>query len=87
VLTLVLLAVGRIFYGDFGLVLNLVKSNALLYRTTDVIDTYVFRSFRWTGGNFASGSAAGLYQSVTGFVVILLANGIVRRVDRERALF
>lgn len=87
ILTLCLLAIGRIFYGDFGLVLNLVKSNALLYKSTDVIDTYVFRAFRMEGGNFASGSAAGLYQSVMGFVVILAANGVVRRIDRERALF
>jgi putative aldouronate transport system permease protein len=87
VLTMSLLAVGRIFYGDFGLILNLVKANALLYKTTDVIDTYVFRAFRGSGGNFASGSAAGVYQSLMGFVVILAANSIVRRVDRERALF
>ncbi len=87
ILTLTLLAIGRIFYGDFGLVLNLVKANALLYKTTDVIDTYVYRAFRSEGGNFASGSAAGLYQSLMGFLVILAANGVVRRVDRDRALF
>jgi putative aldouronate transport system permease protein len=87
VITLTLLSIGRIFYGDFGLVFNLVKSNALLYQTTDVIDTYVFRSFRGAGGNFASASAAGMFQSLMGFIVILLANGLVRRVDRERALF
>lgn len=87
VITLSLLAVGRIFYGDFGLIFNLVKNNALLYQTTDVIDTYVFRAFRGAGGSFASGSAAGMYQSVMGFLVILAANGIVRRIDRDRALF
>jgi putative aldouronate transport system permease protein len=88
VITLTLMAVGRIFYGDFGLVLNLVKNNAVLYQSTDVIDTYVYRAFQTqAGGNFASASAAGVYQSLMGFIVILTANTVVRRIDRERALF
>jgi putative aldouronate transport system permease protein len=85
--TLTLLAIGRIFYGDFGLVLNLVKNNALLYQSTDVIDTYVYRALITAGGSFAAASAAGVFQSVMGFLVILGANTIVRRIDRERALF
>jgi putative aldouronate transport system permease protein len=88
IITLSLMAIGRIFYGDFGLVLNLVKNNAILYQTTDVIDTYVYRAFSsQAGGSFPAASAAGVYQSLMGFVVILAANSIVRRIDRERALF
>jgi putative aldouronate transport system permease protein len=88
VITLTLMAIGRIFYGDFGLVLNLIKSNAMLYQSTDVIDTYVYRAWQTqAGGSFPAASAAGVYQSLMGFIVICTANTIVRRINRERALF
>ena len=87
VLTMILLAIGRIFYGDFGMIFNIVKNNPLLYQTVDVIDTYVYRSFQGDGGNFAMGSAAGVYQSLMGFLVIMGANSLVRKLSRENALF
>lgn len=87
IITMVLLAVGRIFYGDFGMVFNMVRNNPMLYKTVDVIDTYVYRAFQGRGGNFAMGSAAGVFQSVMGFMVILTTNGVIRRYSKENALF
>lgn len=66
---LVILGVGRIFYGDFGTIYAIVGDNGLLFPTTDVIDTYVFRALR-TLGDFGTTAAVGLFQSVVGFIFV-----------------
>jgi putative aldouronate transport system permease protein len=81
-----LLAIGRIFYADFGLFYFVPRDSSLLYPATDVIDTFVFRALR-NLGDFGMAGAAALYQSVVGFGLVILANWIVRRYDPERALF
>jgi putative aldouronate transport system permease protein len=81
-----LMAIGRIFYGDFGLFYNVTKDVPLLYPATDVIDTYVYRSLKMLG-DFGMASAAGLYQSICGFILIFFTNWIVRRVNPENSLF
>src|SRR5258708_36834491 len=80
----VLLSIGRIFYADFGLFFNVTRDASLLYPTMDVIDTYVYRALR-TLGDVGMASAAGFYQSVVGFVLVLLSNYIVRRHDPDKA--
>jgi putative aldouronate transport system permease protein len=82
----ILLSVGRIFYADFGLFYYVTNDNSQLYPTTDVIDTFVFRALR-SMGDFGMAAAAGLYQSVVGFVLIVLSNWIVKRIDPEKSLF
>jgi putative aldouronate transport system permease protein len=82
----VLLSVGHIFYADFGLFYYVTNDNSMLYPTTDVIDTFVFRALR-SMGDFGMAAAAGLYQSVVGFVLIILSNWIVKRIDPEKSLF
>lgn len=86
IVILTLLAVGRIFYTDFGLFYNIPRETGILFRTTDVIDTYVFRSLR-TMGDVGMSSAMGLYQSVVGFILVLSSNLIVKRINPENALF
>ena len=83
---LVILQIGRIFYADFGLFYHLPKDIGLLYRTTDVIDTYVFRALRVTG-DIGMASAANFYQAIMGFLLVLTSNLIVRKVSYEHALF
>ncbi|WP_270164459.1 ABC transporter permease [Paenibacillus sp. SYP-B4298] len=83
---LVLLAVGNIFRGDFGMFYNMVGNNGLLFSYTDVIDTFVFRSLT-TSREIGLPAAAGLYQSLLGFATIMLANYAVRKYDKDRALF
>lgn len=85
-IVLLLLAVGRIFFGDFGMIYTIIGDNALLYSTTDVIDTFVYRALRQYG-DISMSSAVGLYQSVVGFVIVLAANWIVRKMNKEAALF
>ncbi|MFS0724284.1 ABC transporter permease [Paenibacillus sp. 1P07SE] len=83
---LVLFAVGGIMRGQFDLFWNLVGNNGLLLNVTDIIDTYVYRSLT-VNFSMGLGTAAGLYQSVFGLILILTVNGIVRKVDRDNALF
>ncbi len=75
---LTLLSIGRIFYGDFGMMYSIVKGNGLLLRTTEVIDTYVYRSMRTTG-DMSFASAVGLYQSVAGFIIVSSANWLSKK--------
>jgi len=82
ILILVILAVGRIFHGDFGMIYALVGDNGQLYPTTDVIDTYVFRSMR-TLGDMGMTSAVGLYQSLMGFIMVVLTNWFSRKLNDD----
>ncbi|CAH1203763.1 putative multiple-sugar transport system permease YteP [Paenibacillus allorhizoplanae] len=83
---LVLLAIGGIFRGDFGLFYQLVGNNGLLYETTDVIDTYVYRSLL-VNNEIGMSSAIGFYQSILCFVTIMVTNFLVRKSDKDNALF
>ena len=86
IIILVLLSIGRIFYADFGLFFFVPRDNPLLYSTTDVIDTFVYRSLVELG-DISMAAAAGFYQSIVGFVLVILANWVVRRVDEDYSLF
>lgn len=83
---LTLLSIGRIFYGDFGMIYALIGDNPMLFPTTDVIDTFVFRALRKLN-NFGMSAAVGLLQSVMGFILIVTVNFIVKRFSKESALF
>jgi len=83
---MVLLAVGRIFYSDFGLFFQVPLNSGQLYPVTNVIDTYVYRGLMQLG-DISMSSATGLYQSAVGFVLVIGSNLFVRKVHRERALF
>jgi putative aldouronate transport system permease protein len=86
VITLTLLSVGRIFYSDFGLFYQIPRNAGLLFPTTNVIDTYVYRALM-ERGNIAMSSAAGVYQSMVGFILVLFSNWVVKKVSSENALF
>jgi putative aldouronate transport system permease protein len=81
-----LLAIGRIFYSDFGLFYQVPMNSGPLLPVTNVIDTYVYRGLMQLG-DIGMSSAAGLYQSVVGFVLVLVSNFVVRKLDRDNALF
>ena len=113
IITLTILAIGRIFYSDFGLFYQVPLGSGLLYSTTQTIDTYVYRSLLelnnvsmssaasvfqaiidtyvywalFSLGDYGMSSAASLYQSAVGFVLVVTANALVRKIDRENAMF
>jgi len=86
IVMMVLLGIGRIFYSDFGLFFQVPMDAGALYSTTNVIDTYVYRGLIQLG-DIGMSSAAGLYQSVVGFVLVLLSNYVVSKIDKENAIF
>lgn len=83
---LTLLAIGRIFYSDFGLFYQVPMNSGALFETTSVIDTYVFRGLMGLG-DMGMSAAAGFYQSIVGFLLVIGANWIVRKFNKENALF
>lgn len=83
---LTIMAVGRIFYADFGLFYHLPQDSGALFPVTNVIDTYVYRGLM-VMGDIGMSSAAGLYQSFVGFILVLTTNKIVRKFNADYALF
>lgn len=81
-----ILAVGNIFRADFGLFFNVTRNSGSLHQVTAVLDTYIYNGLTATG-DIGMTAAAGLYQSVVGFVLLIISNGIVRHFDSDSALF
>jgi putative aldouronate transport system permease protein len=86
IITLFLIAVGRIFYSDFGLFYQIPMNSGMLYNVTNTIDTYVYRSLLQLN-NIAMASAASVYQALVGLIIIIAVNGIIRKIDRDNAMF
>ena len=85
-IVLTIMAIGGIFRSDFGLFYQVPRNSAVLYSVTDVIDTYIYKGLM-NMGNIGMSTAAGLYQSVVGFVLIMITNYIVKKIDPEYGLF
>ncbi|WP_416201131.1 MAG: ABC transmembrane type-1 domain-containing protein [Thermocaproicibacter melissae] len=83
---LTLLAVGRIFNGDFDLFYNVPKHVQQLNETTSILDTFVYNQLQ-TIRDVGMSSAAGIYQAIVGCVVVFISNLVVRKVDPDSALF
>lgn len=86
IIMMTILSIGNIFYGDFGLFYNLTLNSSLLYPTTDIIDTYVYRSLVGLG-DMGISSAVCFLQSVLGFILVLTTNFVVNKIDEDSALF
>lgn len=85
-ITLLTLQTGRIFYSDFGLFYQVPMDSGTLYSVTNTVDTYVYRSLMVLN-NISTSSAASTYQAIVGFVLVLVVNGIIRKMDKENAMF
>ena len=86
IVILTLLAIGRMFYSDFGLFYQVPLNQGMLFDVTNVIDTYVYRALLLLG-DLGMSSAAGFYQSLVGFVCIMAANYVVRKLEPGSSLF
>lgn len=86
VVIMTLLSLGKIMYGDFGMIYALVGDNGTLYSTTDIIDTYIFRALRQVG-DMSQSTAIGLFQSVIGFVMVYGSNWLARKFYPDGALY
>jgi len=83
---LFLFGLGGILKGSFDLFYNLIGNNSVLYKQTDIIDTFVFRSLVGQF-NFSQGAAVGFYQSIFGLILVLTVNAIVKKIEPDSALF
>lgn len=86
VILMMLLAMGGIFYGDFGMIYAIVGRNVMLYSTTDVIDTYVYRALMELN-DMGMAAAVGVFQSLVGFVLVVSVNQLARKFSPDSALF
>lgn len=85
---MLIMAIGKIFNADFGLFYQVPQNSGATYSTTSVINTYVFNMMKSGSANsLGMSSAAALYQSVVGFVLVVGANAVVHKIDPERAMF
>ena len=83
---MLLLSIGRIFNSDFGLFYQVPLGNGMLYSTTQTIDTFVYRALMVTN-NVGQSSAASVFQAIIGFILVLLSNLLVRKINPENSLF
>jgi len=86
IIIMTLLSIGRIMFGDFGMIYALVGDNGTLYSTTDIIDTYLFRSLRQIGDP-SQAMAIGLFQSAVGFIMVYGSNFLARKFYPDGALY
>lgn len=81
----IVLGIGRMFYSDFGLFYQVPRDSGALYNVTTTIDTYSYRALMKLG-DVTMSSATGVYQSVVGFILLMLANFLLRKISKENAL-
>ncbi|MDY2807537.1 MAG: ABC transporter permease subunit [Oscillospiraceae bacterium] len=86
IIILTIMSLGRMFASDFGLFYQVPMDSGLLYSTTTTIDTFVYRALM-KDGDVSRALAAGFLQSVLGFAVVMITNGVVRKVEKDSALF
>jgi putative aldouronate transport system permease protein len=88
IVVLLLLSLGTVLRGDFQMFYQIIGDSGNLFNATDVIDTFVFRAlFRSSGFNVGMASAAGFYQSVFCFAIIMITNAMIRRLNSDYALY
>lgn len=86
VITLMILAIGQVFRSDFGLFYQMPRNSGMLYPVTRTLDVYVYQALM-ENANYGMSSAASFYQSIVGFVLIVLANKLVKKYEPKSALF
>jgi putative aldouronate transport system permease protein len=86
IITILLVSVGRIFYSDFGLFYQVPQNSGSLFSVTNTIDTYVYRALISAGG-IGRSAAAGLFQSVVGFILVFSSNALVKKISSDNTIF
>ena len=82
---LTLMSIGRIFFGDFGMIYGIVGNNSLLYDEVAVIDTYVYSAMRSLG--FSYTTAISLFQSVMGLILVTISNKLAKKINDGEGLY
>lgn len=91
IILMTLMSVGRMFFGDFIYLSAFSGTNPVIMERLDVIETFIFRNLTTSNQNatpdYGMNAAVGLFQSALGFVMIFGSNFIVRKIDKDSALF
>lgn len=85
IVVMLILGIGGLFSGDFGLFYQVTKDQGVLYPTTDIINTYTYRALM--DGSMEKSAAIGLFQSAAGFILVVISNLIVKKISPEDSLF
>ena len=83
---MLLLSIGRIFYGNFQMIYSIIGDNGVLLPVTEVIDTYVYRAMK-IQGEYGMAAAVGLYQSILGVFTVIIANKLAKKYNEDAGLF
>lgn len=86
IITMLILNIGSVMRGDFGLFYYMTNDSKILYPVADVIDTYVYRALR-VNGDISSSSAVSFFQSVVGFIMVVTTNTIVKKLEPGSEMF
>lgn len=78
IITLFILNLGHVLNAGFDQIYNMY--NPMVYDAADIIDTYVLR--RIVLMDFGLATGAGLFKSVVGLVMVVLANSLARQLSR-----
>lgn len=87
IIIMVIMGIGQILHNDFGLFYNLPKNSGALYSVTQTLDTYIYNGITLAGGSLGMSSAASFFQSTVGFILVITANAIIRKVSPDNAMF
>lgn len=82
----IIMGVGYAMSGDFGLFYQIPRNIGLLYPTTDILNTYIFRALQ-TGSSMGRTTAIGLFQSVAGVILLVICNSVIKKIDEEKSMF
>ena len=80
-----ILNAGSLINGNFDLFYIIPRDTGILYQTTDILNTYVYRALQQ--GSYAMGATVGLVQSVVGMILVVVANLIVKKISPENSMF
>ena len=86
VILLLLMSLSKILSGHFQMFYQTVGTNAVLFKTTDIIETFSFRALM-VDNDYGYSSATTLFQQVFGFILVMVVNGLIRRYEKDLALF
>lgn len=82
----IIMGLGNALGGDFGLFYQIPRNVALLYDTTDIFNTYVFRALQ-EGTSMGRTAAVGLFQSLVGVILLVGSNMVIKKIDADKSMF
>lgn len=86
IIIMAIMAFGKIISSDFGLFFQATKNSVALYPSTLTLDCFIFNALTKMN-NLGMSSAAAFFQSFVGFIMIMVANSIVKKIDEESSFF